>query len=540
LYDEKLTAFKKQNEKSKDKDEEIKKLREENEKTMKAMQQSYEEQLAVASKQKLSEKEMINKKADKIPHLSNVNMDPSLSKTIKFILEGDKRKTIGIVGKSDISLKGNDIQDPHAYIHINESSNEYSIESVNNSKLLINGKQLTKPTALNHLDRLIIGSSSYYIFIDPNKVDSDDKYFNFNEMNDEVTKKEKEQLKKKAEKIPHLSNVNMDPLLSKKVKHFFETNGKKVIGLPDKSDIPMKGNDIHNPHAFITLNEAGKCLIEPANNDSKLLINGKQLTKSTVLNHLDRLIIGSSNYYLFIDPSKEVTTEDNKYFNFKEMNDEIKKENDSLAKKEQENYENLLKQMKESYEEKLAESKKKPISEKEIINKKAETIPHLTNLNIDPVLSRKIKILFETNGKKVIGSSETADINFKSKDILNTHGFITINNDSKKYTIEAVKDAKLLRNGKQLNAPVDLVHMDRLLFGSIHYYLFIDPSKLKQKDQDYKFETMNDEIKRENGISKLANKNLSGINLYYCIIMLILNVNLTLKMMLKINKIFLI
>ena len=166
MYDEKLTAFKKQNEKSKDKDEEIKKLREENEKTMKAMQQSYEEQLAVASKQKLSEKEMINKKADKIPHLSNVNMDPSLSKTIKFILEGDKRKTIGIVGKSDISLKGNDIQDPHAYIHINESSNEYSIESVNNSKLLINGKQLTKPTALNHLDRLIIGSSSYYIFIE--------------------------------------------------------------------------------------------------------------------------------------------------------------------------------------------------------------------------------------------------------------------------------------------------------------------------------------------------------------------------------------
>ena len=63
-------------------------------------------------------------------------------------------------------------------------------------------------------------------------------------------------------------------------EHFFETNGKKVIGLLDKSDIPMKGNDIHDPHAFITLNDDGKCLIEPANDDSKLLLNGKQLTKN--------------------------------------------------------------------------------------------------------------------------------------------------------------------------------------------------------------------------------------------------------------------
>ena len=40
-------------------------------------------------------------------------MDPSLSKTIKLLLEGDGKKMIGLPGKSDIGLAGLGIQDPH-------------------------------------------------------------------------------------------------------------------------------------------------------------------------------------------------------------------------------------------------------------------------------------------------------------------------------------------------------------------------------------------------------------------------------------------
>ncbi len=56
---------------------------------------------------------MILEKAKKIAHLTNINMDPSLSKTIKLLLEGDGNKVIGLPGKSDIGLAGLGIQDPH-------------------------------------------------------------------------------------------------------------------------------------------------------------------------------------------------------------------------------------------------------------------------------------------------------------------------------------------------------------------------------------------------------------------------------------------
>ena len=46
-------------------------------------------------------------KAKTVPHLTNINMDPSLSGTIKLLLEGDEiKKTIGVPKKADIGLYG--------------------------------------------------------------------------------------------------------------------------------------------------------------------------------------------------------------------------------------------------------------------------------------------------------------------------------------------------------------------------------------------------------------------------------------------------
>lgn len=49
---------------------------------------------------------MILEKAKTIPHLTNINMDPSLSGSIKLLLEGEGKKTIGLKGKADIGLMG--------------------------------------------------------------------------------------------------------------------------------------------------------------------------------------------------------------------------------------------------------------------------------------------------------------------------------------------------------------------------------------------------------------------------------------------------
>lgn len=102
----------------------MKKTLEENERAMKEMQQSYEEKLAQskASVTKIiicliylfkilnqqsgnSDRSQILEKAKKVPHLTNINMDPSLSGTIKLLLEGEGQKSIGLPG-SDIALNG--------------------------------------------------------------------------------------------------------------------------------------------------------------------------------------------------------------------------------------------------------------------------------------------------------------------------------------------------------------------------------------------------------------------------------------------------
>ena len=54
----------------------------------------------------VSERSKILEKAKTTPHLTNINMDPSLSGSIKLLLEGEGRKLIGLPGKSDISLIG--------------------------------------------------------------------------------------------------------------------------------------------------------------------------------------------------------------------------------------------------------------------------------------------------------------------------------------------------------------------------------------------------------------------------------------------------
>lgn len=84
----------------------------ENEKKMKEMEATYEEKLA-AAKAEAAKSHTINgdnrseilEKAKKIPHLSNINMDPSLTGTIKYLLEGEGQKKIGFVN-CDIIMKG--------------------------------------------------------------------------------------------------------------------------------------------------------------------------------------------------------------------------------------------------------------------------------------------------------------------------------------------------------------------------------------------------------------------------------------------------
>jgi hypothetical protein len=45
-------------------------------------------------------------KAKTVPHLRNINMDPSLCGTVKILLEGEGTKIFGLPGKAEIGIKG--------------------------------------------------------------------------------------------------------------------------------------------------------------------------------------------------------------------------------------------------------------------------------------------------------------------------------------------------------------------------------------------------------------------------------------------------
>ncbi len=86
----------------------------------------------------------------------------------------------------------------------------------------------------------------------------------------------------------------------------------------------------------------------------------------------------------------------------------------------------------------------------------------------------------------------------------------TLTNNGGKFTLEKVGDGKLLRNGRPLvPGPVALEHMDRLVFGTSQYLVFVDPSKASDKDLKVSFESMQDEIGKASGIVPKDFKNMT-------------------------------
>lgn len=114
-------------------------------------------------------------------------MDPSLSRTIFKLLEGAGAEVIGVPGKADIELNGLSIQDPHGKIMSEGGS--YKIEpSSRNAKILVNGRQITESTLLVHLDRIVFGSTQYYLFVDPTKATAKDPVHSFETAQEEIGK----------------------------------------------------------------------------------------------------------------------------------------------------------------------------------------------------------------------------------------------------------------------------------------------------------------------------------------------------------------
>ncbi|KAM3930883.1 kinesin-like protein KIF28 [Leptodactylus fuscus] len=144
---------------------ELRRLFAENELRIQAMQSAWEHQLQEARKeweQQFAAITQERRMMQSFPYLLNINEDPQLSGVLKhFIQEGTS--DIGQTASNEVTLRGLGILPKHATL-IN-IDNKVLVKPHGKAKVIVNGVPIFTNTKLQHLDRIILGSNSAYLYI---------------------------------------------------------------------------------------------------------------------------------------------------------------------------------------------------------------------------------------------------------------------------------------------------------------------------------------------------------------------------------------
>ncbi|XP_041121988.1 kinesin-like protein KIF28P [Polyodon spathula] len=164
-------------------------------------------------------------------------------------------------------------------------------------------------------------------------------------------------------------------------------------------------------------------------------------------------------------------------------------ERDALRRLILEN-ESQLREIQKSWQQKLEDAKREWEQQYGTLALEEElkaTLPYLVNVSEDPQLSGVLRKLIKTGITSVgrIPSSEE-DIVMKGLGILDKHA-VLVNCDDK-VTMEPQKGARILVNGVPLLTRSQLKHLDRIIFGSCAFYLYVGfPQERSEKDKIHKY-----------------------------------------------------
>lgn len=111
-----------------------------------------------------------------------------------------------------------------------------------------------------------------------------------------------------------------------------------------------------------------------------------------------------------------------------------------------------------------------------------QEIPHLKNINADPIMSGKIKCLMK-QGRNNIGKKDPTGgevtVLLAGAGIVVNHSYIVYDSNTRQSVIYPNEEDngkyKTTVNGEHLVEPRQLVHGDRVLVGSHHYFIYTDP-----------------------------------------------------------------
>ncbi|XP_020837777.1 kinesin-like protein KIF28P [Phascolarctos cinereus] len=106
------------------------------------------------------------------PYLFNVNEDPQLTGVLKHFIQAGS-SDVGQAASNKIILQGLGISDKHATL--TNMDGEVTVRPQNKCRVVVNGVPTVTKTKLQHLDRVILGSNSAYLYIGfPSERSSDD------------------------------------------------------------------------------------------------------------------------------------------------------------------------------------------------------------------------------------------------------------------------------------------------------------------------------------------------------------------------------
>uniref|UniRef100_A0A8C6R459 Kinesin family member 28 n=1 Tax=Nannospalax galili TaxID=1026970 RepID=A0A8C6R459_NANGA len=97
-----------------------------------------------------------------LPHLLNVNEDLQLTGVLKHFIHNGSRD-IGQAASNAVTLQGLGISDKHA--SFTNVDGKVTVAPYSKCKVVVNGVPITTSTKLQHLDRIILGSNSAYLYV---------------------------------------------------------------------------------------------------------------------------------------------------------------------------------------------------------------------------------------------------------------------------------------------------------------------------------------------------------------------------------------
>ncbi|XP_030050522.1 kinesin-like protein KIF28P [Microcaecilia unicolor] len=137
----------------------------ENELRIQAIEVTWEHQLEEARKEWEQQYAAVTQERRMIqtfPYLMNVNEDPQLSGVLKHFIQNDSCE-VGQSTSNAIILRGLGIFHRHATF--TSTKNRVAVIPHGKAKVVINGVPIFTKTKLQHLDRIVLGSNSTYLYI---------------------------------------------------------------------------------------------------------------------------------------------------------------------------------------------------------------------------------------------------------------------------------------------------------------------------------------------------------------------------------------